>query len=287
MAIETTDLPFLLEEVRARPFTGDAFVAGGRLSFDKATLQAAAAHVGVRLSAMPDGELSTEGLFRALGFSSVHVLSGGDTLDRPEPPAHLTSRFAMVFDFGESQRTFRLPDAFAYLGRLVAPGGRLVHVAPSANNMDAAWYMVSPTLLHDHYRANGWALERLNLLRCDPYKGEVAILAYEPGLLYPISHGGLDDAIYRIVCVVRREPASTVGRIPQQSFYERAWEAGMPDAGPSNGGTFETLKHLVRKNRSIYRALYGLAMARKKRNFRAACLKPVARYSVASWTRAL
>lgn len=282
-----TDLPFLLEEAKARSFTGDAFVAGGRLSFDKATLQAAAAHIGVGLSAMPDGELSTEGLFNALGFSSVHIPSDEDTLNRPEPPSHLMGRFAAVFDFGESQRTFHLPDAFVHLGRLAAPGGRLVHVAPSANNMDAVWYMVSPTLLHDHYRVNEWALERLNLLRCDPCNGEVAFLAYEPGLLYPVSHGGLDDAVYRIICVVRREPASTVGRIPQQSFYERAWDAGISEAGSSSGGKIETLKHFVRKNRLIYRALYGLAMARKKRSFRAACLKPLAQYSVASWTRGL
>ena len=283
MAIEATDLPFLLEEAKARPFAGEACVAGGRLSFDKATLLAAAGHVGAALSALPEGDLTTETLFRGLGFSAVHILSGDGVLNRPEPPAQLAGRFAAVFDFGESQRTFRLPDALAHLGRLVAPGGRLAHVAPSANNMDAVWYMLSPTLLHDHYRANAWPVEYLSLARHDPAAGTVALLAYEPGLLYPISHGGLDDAVYRIVCVVRRESGSTVGRVPQQSFYERAWDAGAADGGHS-GGKVAMIKRLVRKNRLVYRALYNVAMARTKRRLRAACLKPLARYPVASWT---
>lgn len=282
MAIEATDLPFLLEEAKARPFAGEACVAGGQLSFDKATLQAAATHVGAVLPALPAGGLTTEGLFRALGFSAVHVLSGDGILNRPEPPPHLAGRFSAVFDFGESQRTFRLPDALAHLGRLVAPGGRLVHVAPSANNMDAVWYMLSPTLLCDHYRANAWPLERLNLVRHDPGSGAVELLAYEPGLLYPVSHGGLDDAVYRVVCVARHEPGSTVGRIPQQSFYEQAWDAGTIDGGQS--GKAAMIKRLIRKNRLVYRALYSLAMARTKRRLRAACLKPLARYPVASWT---
>ncbi len=284
VAIEATDLPFLLEEAKTRSFAGEAFVAGGRLSFDKAVLQAAAAHIGVTLPALPEGALTAEALFRALGFSNVSILSGDGALDRPEPSAHLVGRFAVVFDFGESQRTFRLPDAFTHLGRLVAPGGRLVHVAPSANNMDAVWYMLSPTLLHDHYRANAWPLERLNLMRHDPRAGTAELLAYEPGLLYPVSHGGLDDAVYSIVCMVRHEPGSALGRIPQQSFYERAWDAGMPGAGASGGGRAEALKRLVRKNRLVYRAFYNLAMARKKRDLRAACLKPLAQYPVALWT---
>lgn len=284
VAIEATDLPFLLEEAKARPFAGEAFVAGGRLSFDKAALQAAAAHIGLAFSTLPEGALTTESLFRALGFSTVYVLAEDGALDRPEPPAHLAGRFAAVFDFGESQRTFRLPDAFVHLGRLVGPGGRLVHVAPSANNMDAVWYMLSPTLLHDHYRANAWPLERLHLVRHDPGAGAVEILAYEPGLLYPVSHGGLDDAVYRIVCIVRREADSTLGRIPQQSFYERAWDAGMPGSGGSGGGRAEMLKRFIRKNRLVYRAFYNLAMARRKRSLRAACLKPLARYPVSSWT---
>lgn len=285
MAIEAIDLPFLLEEAKARPFTGEAFVAGGYLSFDKATFQAAAMHVGVALSALPEGELTAEGVFRALGFSAVHVLSGDGVLNRPEPPVHLVGRFAAVFDFGESQRMFRLPDAFAHLGRLVAPGGRLVHVAPSANNMDTVWYMLSPTLLCDHYRANAWPLERLSLVRHDPGAGTVELLTYEPGLLYPVSHGGLDDAVYRIVCVARREPGSAVGRVPQQNFYEQAWDAGAVDSGHS-GGKAAMVKRLVRKNRFVYRALYNLAMARTKRRLRAACLKPLTRYPVASWTGA-
>lgn len=284
MAIEATDLPFLLEEAKACPFAGEAFVAGGRLSFDKAALQAATAHIGIMLSDLPKGALTAEGLFRALGFSAVYVLSEDGALDQPEPPEHLAGRFAAVFDFGESQRTFRLPNAFVHLGRLVAPGGRLVHVAPSANNMDAVWYMLSPTLLHDHYRANAWPLERLRLVRHDPGAGAVEILAYEPGLLHPVTHGGLDDAVYRIVCIARRAPDSTVGRIPQQSFYERAWDAGMPGAGGSGGGGAEALKRFIRKNRLVYRAFYNLAMARKKRSLRAACLKPLARYPVSSWT---
>jgi hypothetical protein len=285
VAIEATDLPFLLEEAKTHSFRGEAFVAGGRLSFDKAALQAAAAYVGLTLPALPEGTLTAEGLFRALGFSAVSVLSEDGALERPEPPAHLAERFAAVFDFGESQRTFRLPDAFAHLGRLVAPAGRLVHVAPSANNMDAVWYMLSPTLLYDHYRANAWPLERLNLMRHDPGAGIAELLAYEPGLLYPVSHGGLDDAVYRIVCMVRRGPESVVGRIPQQSFYERAWDAGMPGAGAAGGGRAEALKRLVRKSRLVYRAFYNLAMTRKKRDLRAACLKPLARYPVDSWTR--
>lgn len=275
------DLLALLEEAKARPFAGEAFVAGGAVAFGLDTLHAAAAHFGMTLPSLAGGELSTGELFRALGFSAVHVSSEGGALGRPRPPEPLAGRFSVVFDFGESQRTFRLPDAFAHLGRLVAPGGRLLHVAPSANNMDTVWYMLSPTLLYDHYRANEWVLERLDLLRQDR-NGTAERLAYEPGLLYAVSHGGLDDAAYRVVCVARRVASATVGRIPQQSFYEKAWDEGT--AGNARPGRGSALKRLVRGNRLVYRAPYNLAMTRKKRRLRAACLKPLARYPVASWT---
>lgn len=282
MTIDVLDLLALLEEAKARPFAGEAFVAGGEVAFGSGTLQAAAAHFDMALPLPSEAGLSTDGLFRALGFSAVQVCSEDGALGQPHPPEHLAGRFSAVFDFGESQRTFRLPDAFAHLGRLVAPNGRLLHVAPSANNMDAVWYMLSPTLLYDHYRANEWVLERLDLLRQDRDKRAVERLAYEPGLLYPVSHGGLDDAAYRVVCVARRAMSATVGRIPQQSFYEKAWDAGTAgNAGPGRGGA---LKRLIRGNRLIYRALYSLAMSRTKRRFRAASLKPLARYPVASWT---
>ena len=109
------------------------------------------------------------------------------------------------------------------------------------------------------------------------------MLFRSPGILYPVSHGGLDDAIYRVVCVARRESASVVSRIPQQSFYEKAWDTGVM-GGDSSGGKAQAIKRLVRKSRLIYRAFYKLAMTPRKRRLRAACLKPFARYAVASWT---
>lgn len=281
MTIGAIDLPSLFEEAKTRPFSGAAYVAGGEVTFDGAVWQAAASYFGFGPAASQSGRLTGEDVFRALGFSRVRFADAG-SLEQPEPPASLAAGFDTVFDFGESQRSFRLPDAFTHLTRLVAPGGRLIHMAPSANNMDAVWYMLSPTLLSDYYKANGWPVERLELVRYDPARGMAERLAYRPGLLYPVSHGGLDDAVYRVVCVARRAEDSAIGRIPQQSFYEQAWDTGGV-AGPKSqrGGP---LKRLIRSNRLLYRALYSLAMARTKRRLRASSLKPFAHYPIATWT---
>lgn len=284
VVIALVDLPLLLEEAKERPFGGAAYVAGGgRVAFGASALRTAAAGLGITLQPIPAGPLGTEGLFRALGFSAVRVAPENGGLERPEPPEGLAGRFDTVLDFGASQRVFRLPDAFAHLGRLAAPGGRVVHVAPSANHMDAVFYMLSPTMLCDYYRANAWPIERICLLRHVPAEGTAEMLAYEPGLLSAVAHGGLDDAVYRVFCVARRGPDSTAGHVPQQGFYEKAWEVGGAGGHDVSGGASESLKRAIRRSRPAYRALYGLVMPRKKRRIRAACLKPIARYPVASW----
>ncbi|MBM3540678.1 MAG: hypothetical protein FJX51_01400 [Alphaproteobacteria bacterium] len=173
-----------------------------------------------------------------------------------------------------------MPHVMANLCRMAKVGGRIIHVAPSCNYVDRAYYMMSPTYYADFYAANGFAIDALCVVRC-PATGPVDVLGYEAGRLAPISHGGFDGAPYRILCAARKTAASRADAVPQQGSYVAAWqEAPAGKARPSAARTspLRALWRCLRGVRPIYRVVHAVLTPAKRRRLMAVCLPRVARY---------
>ncbi len=270
--MDRIDLLLLTREAHERPFAGRALVLG-----------------------MDDGDEArgddaiapNESVWRRLGIEHVQM---ADALERDRhlsledsgTPADLAGMYDVVLDLGHAPRRFHMPHVMANLCRLAKVGGRVVHVAPSCNHVDRAYYMMSPTYYADFYAANGFAIEALFVVRC-PASGPIDLLGYEAGRLVPISHGGLDGAPYRVLCVARKTADSRIDAVPQQGSYVAAWRvASIVAEQPSvaRASLLRALWHRVRGIRPLYRAVHATLTPAKRRRLMAACLPRVARYDL-------
>jgi SAM-dependent methyltransferase len=299
MAIDAADLPLIFGEAKRRAFSGSVLTLGRQdVTLTPATLCRVAEQCAYALARpppatiLPDERLDDVALLRALGFDRVDSMDvdgyEGATvihdLNLGAPPPGLEGRYDLVFDRGTSEHVFHLPNLLSTIVRLVKPGGRIMHLVPSSNHVDHGFYMFSPTLFHDYYRANGLAVEQLRLvrhpfLRHDPV---VEIYDYEPGALAPIAHGGLDEGSYQIFCVATRLAGAHHDRIPQQSFYLAAWEAGGTASGgiDRDGAVKHAAKAALRRVPPLYRALSAVSSRWKKRRLLHGALIPAERYRI-------
>ena len=284
--MDNVDLLFLLGEARVRPFAGRAIVFSPDSGADlDGRIDALCRRAGM-------ADLPRHGdIWRRFGFGDVIgglALESAGTfgLEAVNLPDHLLGSFDVAIDLGESTRRFHMPNAMANLCRLVRSGGRIVHAVPSCNHVDRAFYMMSPTYYQDFYTANGFALEAIQIARCPP-SGPVEFLAYRPGELRPIAHGGLDRGPYRLFCVARKQGHSTADAFPQQGLYVRAWAEprrqtapGLSVAAPVRPTARSRLADALRRNRAIYRLIYLVLTPRKRRRLIGQCMPVVARYDV-------
>lgn len=256
------DLPFVLAEARRLPFAGAALAVGGEPLCDATATFADFGFLAPTSPSLPD-------MLRAAGFAQVRVV--------PDLEAETSDSFDAVFDLGSSMRAFHVRGALTALGQRVAVGGRIIHAVPSANHVDEGFYMASPRLFHDYYRANKWRIDALLLVRCAPDGRSVEALPYAPGCLREVAHGGLDDARYRVFCAATRMSDSIIGLIPQHGFYAEAWMQG----GVSNPASAQKTGALVswlRDTRWAYAIYHALTVNRKKREIRARSLPFSVRY---------
>lgn len=241
----------LLEEHRLRPFSGRLVQLGrSTIYFTQRELERWAAKHGVALrppretALSHDPRLARQGymddrtFFSQLGFDEVRSCDVSDwegadyifDFNQPVPP-ELVGRFDVALDLGTSIQIFHLPRVLANLHALVRPGGRVIHVAvPSNNHVDLGFYMFSPTLFHDYYTANGYAIECAYLCEYFPYwhRGRLYsppwnIYRYEPGCLDHLSYGRFGGRQAAIFLVATRQPGSTADVIPQVSHFVRRW----------------------------------------------------------------
>ena len=243
------------------PFTGAALAVGGEAICDAT---ASFADFGLPAPISP----SLPDVLRTAGFAQVRVV--------PDPEG-VSDSFDAVFDLGSSMRAFHVRGALTALGQRVAVGGRIIHAVPSANHMDQGFYMASPRLFHDYYRANKWRIDALLLVRCAPDGRSVEALPYAPGCLREVAHGGLDDARYRVFCAATRMPDSTIGSIPQHGFYAEAWAQGGV-SGPASAQATGALASWLRDTRWAYAIYHVMTAGRKKRAIRARSLPFSVRY---------
>lgn len=243
----------LLEEAKRRPFAGSVLQLGrSALYFSLGDLRAWAAAHGVALREVEprpshDPQLAAAGciddhtFFGALGFDEVRSLDysdweGADFLgDLNLPlPAELHGRFDVVLEAGTSQHVFHLPELLANVDRLLRPGGRAIHAMVTSNNhVDHGFYMFSPTIFHDYYIANGWAVDGAYFYEFLPFwhrgrffTSRFDVYAYQPGNIDHLAYGGFGSAQVACFFSCTKIGGAGHGTWPQQSYFERFW----PDA---------------------------------------------------------
>jgi hypothetical protein len=264
MGIPRGTARLLLDEAKARPFSGSVLLLGrGSVYFDVAELERWAAEQEVTLAAVPEIELSHDPalaatgcladrtLFRRLGFGEVRALDvspweGAEIvhdLNRPVPD-ELAGRFDAVFEAGTIQHVFDTPAVLANLHRLLRVGGRAIHgMAPSSNHVDHGFHMFSPTLFHDFYTANRWRIDAFYL--CEFVAAWAGgrfvsrpwtIYRYEPGALDHLAYGGFGGRQLALFVVATKTAESTADAVPQQSWFARHLGAADGAAPPARGG---------------------------------------------------
>jgi SAM-dependent methyltransferase len=236
-------ITLLLEEDRRRPF-GGSVVTLGRQSIEATGGRLAALLLAFGKTwpetAVPDDET----LLNALGFCEVVSLDASDferptrllDLNSPETPPDLVGRFDVVLDSGTLEHVFHLPNALAHVGRMVRPGGRIIHLAPSSNYFDHGFYMFSPTLFFDYYEANGARVEAAKLVRHAADGTTWDVFDYDPQGWNRIGVGGLDGKAYLFFIVVTAPDRAVPQRIPSQSYYVDAWRRAAGDPMRGQGG---------------------------------------------------
>ena len=197
------------------------------------------------------GLISDQHLFLALGFSECKALDASGyedadilfDLNKPETPANLVNQWDAVLDGGTIEHVFHTPNVLANIFRFLKVGGRIIHMAPSSNHIDHGFYMFSPTLFWDYYKANGYDVNVCQIFRytTDLYAGFWDVSDYIPGALTRVSLGGLDDALYGVILVATKTEHSTCDVIPQQGLYKDGrWQSKVDSAGTE--GIEETIE---------------------------------------------
>jgi hypothetical protein len=118
---------------------------------------------GLRAAAMIQADGYAETMFDLLGFPGIEVMDAADyefdparggilhDLNLPVPEA-LHGRYRFIFDGGTLEHVFNLPQAFANLFHLLAPGGRLFATNPLNGWPGHGMYQFTPELIYAFWK---------------------------------------------------------------------------------------------------------------------------------------
>ena len=263
MGISKGGAHLLVEEFKSRPANDGKILQLGRqhLFIDESTLrQVAIEHSFDLTEDFPRENVTTPILgneflddgsfFSHLGFSSVESIdfSGDESPTyvhdfNEDVPDELHGRFDAVYDGGTIEHIFDVRQSFKNIYDLLDVGGRAIHLAPSSNHVDHGFYMFSPTLFYDYYRANGYKIHACYLVvysrnhNDTPWK----IYDYTPGCLDKLSFGGFDQGdMLALFVSSEKTPISTWEKIPQQGMYSRRWSDYDENSDPETSDTNES-----------------------------------------------
>lgn len=172
-------------------------------------------------------ELNDEVLFRTLGFDRVESFDVNDfeeachihDFNNPVLGA-LKGRYDVVFDGGTLEHIFNFPQALINVFDLLKEGVIVIHGSPSHNHVDHGFYMFSPTIFSDYYKANQFRILKLYIFECGPSRdADWIIYNYDPGSIAHLSMGGWGRKLLGIWCVAQKTNDSTGGVVPQQGSY--------------------------------------------------------------------
>jgi SAM-dependent methyltransferase len=236
MGIGRAAIALLLEEAAARPFSG-RLATLGRQTISATDQEVAKQFARFGLSpraTTKEGQLDDQKVFRMMGFDSVESIDYSDfegathilDLNTDEMRPALVAQFDVVLDSGTIEHVFHIPNALKNVLTLAKEGGRVIFLSPSSNHVDHGFYMFSPTLFMDYLVTNGLRIETLYFIRYAsnshaPWKA----YAYDRESWRKFEVGALDGRPYLVFVVATRVPGSSIGRIPQQTFYQARWSA--------------------------------------------------------------
>ena len=151
-------------------------------------------------------------LFLSLGFDNLDSVDYSDfeqctiTHDlNVDVPARLHNKYDLIVDVGTSEHIFNFPKVLENYNKMLKVGGRIIHGLPSSNHVDHGFYMFSPTLFRDYYSANNWEIKDCLFFRYSRIlEGLWDIYEYTPGCLDRFSFGGLNNGLYGVFFVVKK-----------------------------------------------------------------------------------
>jgi hypothetical protein len=235
----------LLDEKKKGVLIGDTVLQLGRqcILFDHKTLLKYSKKHQVPLSPIEpqpsfhptfrrQGYIDDITLFKSLGFKNVHSLDYSDfegadiTWDLNQPiPKKYWGQFDIIYDGGTTEHVFNFPQVLTNIYHLLKVGGKIIHVSPSHNHVDHGFYMYSPQVYFEYYKANGYDILTSQIAEHTPkYSGIWRLYHYEPGLLDSLSYGGFGKKMILIHLVAQKKENSTFHLCPQQGGYVRAWK---------------------------------------------------------------
>jgi hypothetical protein len=171
-------------------------------------------------------------IFQELGFDSVECLDysdyqGAEIICDFNLPVDLTThnQYDFVYDGGTLEHIFNFPQCLKNIHNLLKVGGLVVHHLPSHNHVDHGFYMFSPTIFYDYYKANNYKIIKAYVHEYDrDHAGKAwTIYNYEPGCLDRISYGGWGRKMLGIWFVAQKTEESRCDIIPQQGAYIKTW----------------------------------------------------------------
>jgi SAM-dependent methyltransferase len=266
MGISKATTQIFLQESLRRPLEGRVLQLGRQAIYvSEDMVRNLATQLGAKLHKLQKTELSSDtnsaaqgflldrSFFGLLGFSECESLDCSDyegadhifDLNAPAVPDHLRNRFDFIFNGGTIEHVFHLPNVLANIFAMLRVGGRILHLAPSSNNIDHGFYMFSPTFFTDFYAANKYEINLAQIVRITPgHDLDQPWLAtnYKPGSLDHREPSDFDDGLYVIFFIATKTAESTASVIPQQGFYTR-YHAGMATTirSPTNGSNVKKI----------------------------------------------
>lgn len=265
MGISRYDASVLIAESLRIPFKGSVLQLGRQgISFDFRALQKIAKlykyelkepeklSFGLKEHFSSRNFIDDKCFFSSLGFNKVLSLDFSNyesadiifDLNGSDTPSDLLNSFDVIVDGGTIEHVFHLPNVMKNIANMLKIGGRIIHMSPSSNHVDHGFYMFSPTFFMDYYSANKFEINMINFVRCskmtqtEPWE----CFNYTPNSLDSYSFGGLDGAMYMVLCIATKTSESTNNVIPQQGACLTAWNIH------KNYQNLETKKILNNKN---------------------------------------
>lgn len=168
-------------------------------------------------------------------------------------PAEMWNRFDLIVDGGTLEHVFDVRQSLTNIGRMLTPGGRIIHVSPTNNWVNHGFYQFSPRLFYDYYAANGFVDLRGFLAEHDPYR-----LPSHPWEFFAVGvEGRLASRLgLMTVFVAQKTAQATADRDPLQSHYAPVHaQAGQGESPRAVSGIRALVRRLKQRRPESLKAL--------------------------------
>ena len=239
MGIPSSAAKLLFEEAKRRPFKGRVLTLGRQfINFSYVHLEKIAAESKFKLfdpgelalSHVPKkakkGYMSDVCFLKALGFSESRALDFTPSeapdyifdLNSGEMTEGLLGAFDVIINGGTIEHIFHIPNVLNNIFRMLASDGRIIHFSPISARMDHGFYMFSPTLFRDYYRANKFEIDTFQIfLHSKSSLRDWLVVDYHPGCSNEFD--GVRGGMLGAYCVVTKTKNSTGDAVPVQGRY--------------------------------------------------------------------